>query len=111
MAIDKALRARDYKREAEERKAKIDLLIDTYETPGCRVGPKVIDVDCFPGELKFARRDGDGVLHYRGRILRPIKKRSASAQRHLKSNVGDIEEQIRRQQIMEAELKRQRGLL
>lgn len=110
MAVDKSLRGRDFKREAEDRKAKLDMLIDQYDSGTGPRGPKVIDVDCFPGELKFAARDGNGVLHYRGRILNPIKKRTASAGRHLKANVLDIEEQIRRQRIIDEELQRQRGL-
>ncbi len=93
MAVDKALRGRNFQREAEERKAKLDQLIDHYDSGVGKSGPKVIDVDCFPGEIKFAMRDADGLLHYRGRILRCIKKRSMSAQRYIQTHNADIEKQ------------------
>lgn len=107
MAVDKALRGRDFKREAEERRADIDRLIDQYDSGTGPPGPAVIDVNCFPGEIKFATPDQLGQLHYRGRILRCIKKRSASAERQVAARNADIEQQIRREQ----EIQRQRGLL
>jgi hypothetical protein len=97
MAVDKALRSRDFKREAEERKEMIDKLIDQYDSGTGPAGPKVIDVCCFPGEIKFAMRDQHGVLHYRGRILRCIKKRTASAERHLREVHADVVAEIERQ--------------
>lgn len=94
MAVDKSLRGRNFQREGEERKAKLDLLIDFYESGAGTKGPPVIDVDCFPGEIKFALIGPDGRLHYRGRVLRCIKKRSASAERHLKEAHKDLEQAI-----------------
>lgn len=107
MAVDKALRGRDFRREAEERQALIDKLIDFYDSGVGTKGPAVIDVDCFPGEIKFATPDQHGQLHYRGRILRCIKKRSASAERQVRARNADIEQQIK----VDEELQRQRGLL
>jgi hypothetical protein len=97
MAVDKALRGRDFKRESEERKEQLDKLIDHYESGVGPPGPLVIDVMCFPGEIKFATRGPNGELLYRGRILRPIKKRTASAERHLKEVHRHVEQEIERQ--------------
>lgn len=81
---------RDFRREGELRQAQIDTLIDAYERDGTRSGSPQILVDAFPGELKFATLV-DGRLHYRGRILVPIKKRTPSKQTHDAASQADIE--------------------
>lgn len=82
---------RDFRREAEIRKANIDKLIDAYERDGTRSGGPEILVDAFPGELKFATKLPDGRLLYRGRILTSVKKRTPSKQRHDAISQADIE--------------------
>lgn len=64
--------------ELEEIKRRVDALIDTYETVGCRPGGEFIQVDCFESDLPFAAKGFHGRLHYRGRILIPIKRKQPS---------------------------------
>jgi hypothetical protein len=87
--------SRDFKREAEVRKEQIDKLIDAYDSGQYRSGPSVIDVMCFRGEIDFAMEGPDGKLHYRGRILNPVKKRTPSVERHNAANQADLERWIK----------------
>ena len=50
----------------------------------------MIPVDCFKSDLVFAM-EVDGVCHYRGRILKPIKRRTPSKTKLRVATQVDIE--------------------
>jgi hypothetical protein len=63
----------------------VDLIIDTFETPGVTPGGPSIRLNCTREDLPFAFEIA-GQLHYRGRILIPAAKPKQRKQRDIQSD-------------------------
>lgn len=75
-----------HEKDSEYWKREVDEIIDTYETPGVRPGGTVIKLNCERADLPFAFDIG-GELHYRGRILDPVKKPPQPKLRHFQQDI------------------------
>lgn len=75
-----------HEKDAEYWRREVDMIIDTFETPGVRPGGLVIRLNCTRADLPFAFAI-DGQLHYRGRILLPSAKPKQPKLRNIQMDI------------------------
>jgi hypothetical protein len=80
------IKKQPHETDAQFWKREVDLIIDTFETPGVAAGGPTIRLNCAREDLPFALEIEDQ-LHYRGRILIPVSKPKQRRQRDVQMDI------------------------